>query len=99
MKETRRPGKFVPTDTADRQAARGKRIPRFFMKTETIAGSLHPIEVKFTSAMLDELDAVALELNITRESLIKTLVRQALDQHYLARVARQKPANVISPVV
>jgi hypothetical protein len=35
--------------------------------------------------MLKELDAVAKELNISRQAVIKTYLRQALDQHYLAR--------------
>jgi len=34
--------------------------------------------------MLDELDDAAMELNISRQAVIKTLIRQALDQHYLA---------------
>jgi len=33
--------------------------------------------------MLDELDGAAKELNISRQAVIKTLIRQALDQHYL----------------
>jgi metal-responsive CopG/Arc/MetJ family transcriptional regulator len=40
--------------------------------------------------MLEELDNAAKELNISRQAVIKTLVRQALDQHYLARPARQR---------
>jgi hypothetical protein len=35
---------------------------------------------------LEELDNAAKELNISRQAVIKTLVRQALDQHYLATV-------------
>jgi len=31
------------------------------------------------------LDAVAKELNISRQAVIKTYLRQALDQRYLAR--------------
>jgi len=38
--------------------------------------------------MLNELDNAARELNISRQAVIKTLIRQALDQHYLA-TARQ----------
>jgi hypothetical protein len=34
------------------------------------------------------LDNAAKELNISRQAVIKTLIRQALDQHYLA-TARQ----------
>jgi hypothetical protein len=42
--------------------------------------------VDFTSPTLEELDNAAKELNISRQAVIKTLVRQALDQHYLATV-------------
>jgi len=38
--------------------------------------------------MLEELDRAAKELNISRQAVIKTLIRQALDQHYLARGIR-----------
>jgi len=31
--------------------------------------------------------SAARELNISRQAVIKTLLRQALDQHYLARIA------------
>jgi hypothetical protein len=34
--------------------------------------------------MLEELDKTVEELNISRQAVIKTLIRQALDQHYLA---------------
>jgi hypothetical protein len=38
--------------------------------------------------MLKELDAVAKELNISHQAVIKTYLRQALDQHYIARQTR-----------
>jgi hypothetical protein len=34
------------------------------------------------------LDKAAKELNISRQAVIKTLIRQALDQQYLARGSR-----------
>jgi len=34
--------------------------------------------------MLEELEKAAQELNISRQAVIKTLIRQALDQHYAA---------------
>jgi hypothetical protein len=39
--------------------------------------------------MLEELDQAARNLNISRQAVIKTLVRQALDQHYLAQQAKR----------
>ena len=56
------------------------------------------VNVDFASTMLDELDNAAKELNISRQAVIKalirqaTLIRQALDQHYLA-TARQSAAK------
>jgi len=47
------------------------------------------VNVDVTAAMLEELDQAARDLNVSRQAVIKTLVRQALDQHYLARHARQ----------
>jgi hypothetical protein len=35
--------------------------------------------------MLNELDALAKELNISRQAVIKAYLRQALDQHHLSR--------------
>jgi hypothetical protein len=40
--------------------------------------------------MLKELDSAAGHLNISRQAVSKTLLRQALDQHYLAEGARRK---------
>ncbi len=47
------------------------------------------VDVDFTEPVLNELDKAARELNVSRQTVIKTLVRQALDQHYLARKARK----------
>jgi len=38
--------------------------------------------------MLEELDRTAEEMNISRQAVIKTLIRYALDQGYLARRGR-----------
>jgi metal-responsive CopG/Arc/MetJ family transcriptional regulator len=54
------------------------------------------VNVDLTAAMLEELDQAALDLNVSRQAVIKTLVRQALDRHYLARRAKQsQPAQAI----
>jgi len=69
-------------------ADHGKDVSRFF----TNAGrKMHPIQrvnVDFTQPMLQELDEAARNLNISRQAVIKTLLRHALDQQHLARRAR-----------
>ena len=49
-----------------------------------VESALARVNVVFSSPMLDELDNAAKELNISQQAVIKTLIRQALDQHYLA---------------
>jgi metal-responsive CopG/Arc/MetJ family transcriptional regulator len=46
------------------------------------------VNVDFTATMLEELERAAKELNVSRQAVIKILVRQALDHHYLARSGR-----------
>ena len=52
------------------------------------------VNLDVTASMLEELDKAAPELNVSRQAVIKTMVRQALDQHYLAQRARRpQPAS------
>lgn len=54
---------------------------------------VHPIQrvnVDLTAQMLTELDQLAVDLNVSRQAVIKTFIRQALDQRYLASRARSK---------
>jgi metal-responsive CopG/Arc/MetJ family transcriptional regulator len=47
------------------------------------------VNVDVTAGMLEELDKAAQDLNVSRQAVIKTMVRQGLDQHYLAQRARR----------
>jgi len=44
--------------------------------------------VDFTASMLEELESAAKDLNISRQAVIKTLIRQGLDQRQRARASR-----------
>jgi hypothetical protein len=46
--------------------------------------------------MLEELEAAAKEINISRQAVIKTMLRQALDQRQSARSVRRRQPNYIS---
>jgi hypothetical protein len=92
MKSTRKQKKAVPAETIARLAERGKDVSRFFTNSGHMMGPIQRVNVDFASPMLDELDNAAKELNISRQAVIKTLIRQALDQHYLA-TARQPAAR------
>jgi len=69
-------------------ADRGEDISRFFTNTGKKMPAIQRVNVDFAMPMLQELDAQAEELNISRQAVIKSLLRQALDQHYLAHKAR-----------
>ncbi|HEY2114375.1 MAG TPA: CopG family transcriptional regulator [Candidatus Angelobacter sp.] len=90
MKKTRKSGKAASAEKIARLAERGEDVSRFFTNTGRMMGPIQRVNVDFTSPMLQELDTAAKEMNISRQALIKTLVRQALDQRYLASNARKK---------
>lgn len=92
MKSTRKRKKPVAAETIARLAENGKDVSRFFTNSGHMMGPIQRVNVDFASPMLDELDNAAKELNISRQAVIKTLIRQALDQHYLA-TARQPAAK------
>ena len=78
--------KEKPTaDEIAEMAMSGKDISRFFTNKGEMKPPVKRVNVDFTLDMLKELDAVAKDLNISRQAVIKTYLRQALDQHYLAR--------------
>ena len=89
MKKTRKSVKPVSADAIARLADRGKDVSSFFKGQGRMMQPIQRVNVDLTAAMLEELDRAAQELNVSRQAVIKTLVRQALDQHYLAQRARQ----------
>lgn len=88
MKSTRRKAGPVSAEAIAREAEGGKDVSRFFTNAGRMMEPIQRVNVDFTATMLHELDRAAAELNVSRQAVIKTLLRQALDQHYLARGSR-----------
>jgi hypothetical protein len=88
MNKTRRTRKPVPAETIARLADQGKDVSRFFTNAGRMMGPIPRVNVDLAAGMLEELDRAAKELNISRQAVIKTLIRQALDQQYRARESR-----------
>jgi hypothetical protein len=88
MLNTRRRRKPVPAETIARLADEGRDVSRFFTNNGRMMGPIQRVNVDLASGMLEELDRAAKELNVSRQAVIKTLIRQALDQQYLARGSR-----------
>lgn len=84
MRSTRNKKRTMSAENIARLADKGKDVSRFFTNAGQMIGPIQRVNVDFASPMLDELDNAAKELNISRQAVIKTLIRQALDQHYLA---------------
>jgi hypothetical protein len=92
MKSTGKQRNPVAAETIARWADQGKDISRFFTNTGGIVPPIQRVNVDFAGPMLRELDQAAKELNVSRQAVIKILIRQALDQHYLA-TAHHTPAK------
>jgi hypothetical protein len=71
-------------------------IDHYFDPTTTRVGIPRPMtsrrrqdlvttNLDIPSPMLDELDQMASELNISRQAVIKMMLRRALDEHHLAK--------------
>ena len=89
MKKTAKEKKPISAEAIARLADQGKPVTGFFKGEGRMVQPIQRVNVDVTAGMLAELDRAAQELNISRQAVIKTLVRQALDQHYLARQARR----------
>jgi len=51
--------------------------------------AIQRVTVDVTASMMEELDQAARELTVGRQAIVKTLVRQAFDQRYVAQRARR----------
>ena len=80
--------KPLSADKIAELADRGEDISRFFTGKGKMMPPIQRVNVDFAVPMLRELDEAARQLNISRQAVIKTLLRQALDQQNLARRAR-----------
>ena len=89
MKKTRKTAEPVSADAIARLAEQGKDISRFFTGQGRMVQPIQRDNVDVTAHMLEELDQAARDLNVRRQAVTKTMVRQALDQHYLAQRARR----------
>jgi hypothetical protein len=93
MKKTHNDKKPISAEAIANLADKGEDVSRFFKpQGRLVQPATQPIQrvnVDLTASMLEELDQAARDLNISRQAVIKTLVRQALDRHYLAQHAKK----------
>jgi ribbon-helix-helix CopG family protein len=90
MKKTRTKKKHLSAHAIARLADNGKDVSGFFTNSGKMRRPIQRVNVDFTASMLEELEAAAKELNISRQAVIKTMIRQALDQRQTARASRRR---------
>jgi len=95
MKKTRRSRtkKTVKAGEIARRADRGEDVSKFFTNDGKMLPPIQRVNVDFSREMLQELDEAARRLNVSRQAVIKTLVRAGLDRRYVAESARQSSSN------
>ncbi|MGD0570437.1 MAG: ribbon-helix-helix protein, CopG family [Candidatus Sulfotelmatobacter sp.] len=71
-------------------------MSRFFTNAGRMMAPIQRVNVDLAPGMLEELDRAAKELNISRQAVIKTLIRQALDQQFAALAARREALYGVS---
>ena len=71
--------KSPTADEIAEMATRGEDVSRFFTGQFTVVKPVRRVNIDLTEGMLRELDARAARLNVSRQAVIKTLLRQALD--------------------
>ena len=81
--------KPVAAEGIAEMADRGQDISAHFTNQFTVVRPVQRVNVDFTAPMLKELDREAETLNVSRQAVIKTMLREALDRRYLAQQARQ----------
>jgi hypothetical protein len=95
MKKTRTEKKHFSSEAIAHLADDGKDVSRFFTNSGKMMKPIQRVNLDFTASMLEELEAAAKELNISRQAVIKTALHQALDQRQSARASRRRqPAGI-----
>ena len=85
MKQAPKKRKPISAEAIARMADQGKDISGFFTNRGRMVYPIQRVNVDFTAEMLEELDHEAAGLNISRQAVIKTLVREGLDRRYPRR--------------
>ncbi|MFH2119276.1 MAG: ribbon-helix-helix protein, CopG family [Pseudomonadota bacterium] len=84
MKNTAAKRRLSADEIAEKAMA-GEDVSQFFSNKGEMKPAIHRVNVDFSVDMLNELDALARELNVSRQAVIKTYLRHSLDQHSLAK--------------
>jgi len=88
--------KLKPAPTAEKialMADKGEDVSKHFTNHGRMMPAIRRVNVDFAENMLRELDSLVREMNVSRQAVIKSILRQGLDQHYLAKKKRHPPVT------
>jgi hypothetical protein len=80
-------------DEIAEMASRGEDVSAHFTNKFTVVRPVRRVNVDLTHGMLRELDERAARLNVSRQAVIKTLLRQALNEGRGSRPASKRKAG------
>jgi hypothetical protein len=102
MKNSGKPKKALPIEEIEEMAARGEDVTQYFnFKGATMhpgfgkleraekSKNIQRVNVDLAQGMLKELDSISEENNVPRQSLIKTMLREAIDRYFSKKQARK----------
>ena len=84
MKKIRNTKKSFSPEAIAKMADSGADVSQHFTNKGKMMPPIQRVNVDFTADMLSQLDEAAEAMNISRQAVIKTLVRLGLNQHYLS---------------
>jgi hypothetical protein len=90
----KRSGKGKSADEITGMASRGEDVSSHFTNAFTFVRPVRRVNVDLSQAMLNELDARAARLNISRQAVIKTLLDQGLRRPVLPH-ARARSTDAV----
>jgi len=89
MKKMPRKKNQISAEAIARLADNGNDVSRFFTNAGQMKKPIQRVNIDFTASMLEELESAAKELNVSRQAIIKTLIRQGLDLRHSSRPAHR----------
>jgi hypothetical protein len=92
MKNTAKSKVILTAEQIAQMADKGKDISKHFSNRGKMMPAIRRVNVDFADDMLLELDSLVREMNVSRQAVIKTFLRQGLDLHYLA-LKKRRPAG------
>ena len=95
MKKAKKTQKQVKVSIEDveQRALKGQDVNKHFSGGKMMSPlneQIQRVNVDFGIVTLQELDFISIELNVSRQAVIKLFVQRELDQHFLAKKARKE---------